>query len=899
MKKFKNLLLVALFFATATIFGQTKITGKVVDETNEPLPGANIVVKGTSNGTTTDFDGKFVLNAKTTTGVIAISYIGYETVEIPFSSAKTNLGTIVLKEGGDLLDEVVIKGLIDVAKDRETPVAVSTIRAAEIQEKLGSQEFPEILNNTPSVYATKSGGGFGDARINIRGFSQENIAVLINGVPVNDMENSRVYWSNWAGIADVTTAMQVQRGLGASKIAISSVGGTINIITKTTDKKEGGRVAATYGNDNYLKTVFSYSTGKNENGFAASFLLSRTAGEGYVDGTEFEGYNYFIGLGWDKGDHDFQFMLTGAPQVHNQRTTSFFNMAELGDYLQYGRRYNYNNGYLNGQEFNWRRNFYHKPVASLNWNWEINDRSTLSTSAYASFGRGGGTGDIGRLPGFKFAGNKIFRDNATGLVMWDKIVKYNQGETVVFSDGNSYTRPNDGGINDSRDNGLTRRASINSHNWFGVLSNFNTELNDNLSLDLGIDLRTYTGKHYRRIDNLLGANGYLDNSNANDPNNLITTTESSELSSLWNVFRNSDSEEKINYYNDGKVRWLGAFGQLEYKDDQISAFVQGAISQQGFKRIDYFNYLDSDPNQETDWQNMIGGNIKGGINWNINENHNIFANSGFYSKQPFFDAVFLNFRNDVNPNVRNEKIVGIEFGYGYRSESVSFNLNAYRTSWKDRFVRVSYRDANGNRGAADITGVEQLHIGIEADLDFKVTERVRLLGMVSIGNWQYTNNVSGTAFDENQVNLGAVDLYLEGVKVGNAAQFTARLGMEFKVTDNIKIDYNQRFIDRLYARVNAEDFGVVDHKGSLQLPGYTLSDLGFSYKYRFGKEDNQSLSFRVNVNNLFNEEYIAESATNYFEGDRGNNETYFGVNTANKVFFGFGRTWNFGVNYRF
>ena len=63
---------------------------------------------------------------------------------------------------------------------------------------------------------------------------------MINGQPVNDMENGWVYWSNWAGLADVTTAMQVQRGLGSSKLAISTVGGTINVVTKTSTAREGG-----------------------------------------------------------------------------------------------------------------------------------------------------------------------------------------------------------------------------------------------------------------------------------------------------------------------------------------------------------------------------------------------------------------------------------------------------------------------------------------------------------------------------------------------------------------------------------------------------------------------------------------------------------------------------------
>ena len=86
------------------------------------------------------------------------------------------------------IEEIVLVGVADIAKHRKTPVAVSTIKETTIIEKLGNQEFPEILNNTPSVYATKAGGGFGDSRINIRGFNQRNIAVMVNGIPINDIK---------------------------------------------------------------------------------------------------------------------------------------------------------------------------------------------------------------------------------------------------------------------------------------------------------------------------------------------------------------------------------------------------------------------------------------------------------------------------------------------------------------------------------------------------------------------------------------------------------------------------------------------------------------------------------------------------------------------------------------
>ncbi len=136
------------------------------------------------------------------------------------------------------IDEVVITGVVDIAKDRKTPVAVSSVKSAQIIERLGNLELPEILNTTPSVYATKSGGGFGDGGITMRGFESRNIAVLVNGMPVNDMESGTVYFSNWTGLSDVTSTIQVQRGLGSSKLAIASVGGTMNFITRSADMKK-------------------------------------------------------------------------------------------------------------------------------------------------------------------------------------------------------------------------------------------------------------------------------------------------------------------------------------------------------------------------------------------------------------------------------------------------------------------------------------------------------------------------------------------------------------------------------------------------------------------------------------------------------------------------------------
>ena len=117
---------------------------------------------------------------------------------------------------------------------------MSTVDPVFIEEKLGTQEFPELLKSTPGVHANKQGGGFGDSEIYMRGFDNSNIAMMVNGVPMNEMEHGGVYWSNWAGLSDVARSIQTQRGLGASKVSAPSVGGTINIVTRNLDAKKGG-----------------------------------------------------------------------------------------------------------------------------------------------------------------------------------------------------------------------------------------------------------------------------------------------------------------------------------------------------------------------------------------------------------------------------------------------------------------------------------------------------------------------------------------------------------------------------------------------------------------------------------------------------------------------------------
>ncbi|GAA4309206.1 TonB-dependent receptor [Pontixanthobacter gangjinensis] len=856
-----------MLFASATIFAQGTITGKVIDSaTDGPLPGANVKVVGTSNGTMTDFDGNFSLEVGKSSGKVVVSFVGFMATEVEFNIAEggtQDLGNIVLGADENALDEIVVTSY-SLAIDRKTPVAVSTIKAGDIALKLGTQEFPEILKNTPGIYATRQGGGYGDARVNIRGFSSENVAVMINGIPVNDMENGRVYWSNWAGLGDVTKTMQVQRGLGASKVAVPSIGGTINIVTKSIDAEEGGNVFAGVGNNGYSKYGMTYSTGVGENGFAATVSAAKIQGDGYVDGTEFSGYNYFVNLSKQiNEDHLLSFNAFGAQQEHGQhytrQTIAEYNRTEAGP-----QRFNADWGYKNGEVYNTAFNFYHKPQMSLNHYWTLSENTEISTALYASFGSGGGR----RTRGDKFSNNDYRLGGFDQPIDFDRIVDENMQLGTLGASDIIY-------------------ASRNSHNWYGVLSTFKNFTTDKLTLSGGIDGRYYVGSHYYEITDLLGGDYWL-NESSSDLNGGTALVVG----------------DKFGKDYDGTVLRGGLFGQAEYDvTDDFNVFMAADISNTSYQVENFMKFEANDPERTSETVDFLGYGIKGGANYNLTSNHNVFANVGYFSKAPFLTNVFQNTTSstEANTDARNEKVFSAELGYGYRGPAFKANVNLYRTSWLDKAI------TNGYPNPADrdmmlfynIAGVNALHQGIELDFSYNVTDRFKVSGMVSLGDWTWTNNVSATLKDQDgaiiyddeedldgdgDLEPRTVNVYSEGLKVGDAAQTTFAVGGSYDFADNstVFVDYN--YAGDMYSSYFVEARNSPGMGNTWEAPEYGLFDFGLRHKFDVGP---LAATFNGKVNNIFDTEYISDA------NDQGN-----GYKDA-QVYYGAGRTYSVSLKLNF
>ena len=788
------------------------------------------------------------------------------------------------------------------AVQRKTPVAVSTVTADEITYKLGGQEFPEILKSTPGVYVTKDGGGFGDAKINMRGFQSANVAVMVNGVPVNDMEWGGVYWSNWAGLSDVTRSMQTQRGLGASKISAPSVGGSVNIVTNGIDAKKGGTFSFGVGNDGLYNLSLSLSTGLTKNGWAMSILAAKRWGDGYIQGTNFEGYNWFVNISKRINDrHQLSLTAFGAPQKHGQRNAlndglTIAEWQKAKNFMGEKDMYRYNASYgfdKNGKQRYSSFNEYHKPQISLNHQWQIDYKSSLSTALYMSIGRGSGYSGQGRTSADRNAWkgtnygilNTTFR-NPDGTFAYDKIQELNAAS-----------------IDGSR---MVMSKSNNNHMWYGLLSTYTNQITPSLELSAGVDVRYYIGEHNNEIIDLYDGKYFIDD---NSRRNVKASDNIAAADPTWQ-YEKLQVGDKVYRDYDGHVHQEGVFAQLEWTRNKLNAFVSGSISNTGYWRYDRF-YYDA-AHAESDHVNFLGYTIKGGANYNITDKHNVFANLGYISRAPFFSGgAFLQSTtsNVTNPDPLNERVFSAELGYGFRSGIFTANLNAYYTLWMDKSFVRSTQMSNGDYARINLGGVDARHMGIELDFSLRPTRWMDITGMLSLGNWIWDSNTKGYIYDsQGQPMTAALDgtvasgimaddhawLFLKqkGIKVGGSAQTTGAIGMTVRPMKGLRVSadwnaYGNNYADFwLGSGLNGNQ--TIEVKDPWRIPWGHQLDLSASYRFKIG---NIFATIYGNVNNVYNYNYIMDAQSDALQEGIWQN--------AYAVMYSFGRTYTVRVKINF
>lgn len=783
-----------------------------------------------------------------------------------------------------------------IARSHETPVSTSTITKNDIEEYLGTQDIPEILKYTPGVHPNKQGGGWGDAEIFMRGFENSNVAVLINGIPTNDMENYSVYWSNWMSLSDVASSIQSQRGISSSKLAVPTIGGAINIVTKTIEVQRGGRLMYLMGNDGYSKQLLTYNSGITETGWAVSLLGSQTSGDGYIQGLGFDSKAYFINISkLINSNHQISIMSFGAPQKHYRRSNALTKSewekvrshysVDKRHWSCYNPDYGFdNNGLRKTNDYE----EYNTPFISLNHVWQISDNSNLSTTLYTLLGKG------------------ISRSGTANGDVYDEYDWYGSDYGIL----NTTFRNSDGTfaynmIEDVNSASITGSQMImtnleTNNRRHGVMSVYSYKLSDYLNLLAGIDMRYYKGRHTNKISDLFGGAYYL------DPERRDVSIENNSIADSEWVNQKLGVGDVVHRDYDAFVTQGGTFAQIEYKKNGFDVYATPSINYTTYSRYDRL-YYDAE-HAKSDVIGFTGGAIRCGANYSFRLHHNIYTNAGFLTRPPIFKSgafMSANTSNVINVEAKNEKAASVELGYGYHNEWIDINFCGYATKWLDKSMTKKGKMTNKKQYYMNMTGVDALHIGLELEAKMVPAKWMEISAMVSIGDWRWdSDNVKAYAYDlmgqpltpeGNETTIGAdnhasATINMKGIHVGGSAQTTGTIDITVKPFDNIKAGITYFVYDRNYAYYSLSGSSLSIGKEMYvsepyKIPTSHFFDAHVTYSIPLR---NSTLSIIGLVHNIFDKYYI-EKAWN-----PSNVSTSMAEINENNVyyFYSFGRTWS-------
>jgi len=789
-----RIIVLFLFIANSFMAQTYSISGKVINgENGKPLMFANIFIKELKKGTVANKKGRFEFK-NVSKGIyhLSVSYLGFQK-KIKLLNLNKNLFVIVKLQPILIeLNETIVKG--KKAKLRKTPIAFSDVRAGKIETNLGSRYITNILESVPGVYVSNEGSGFGDNRLTIRGFNQTDISVMINGIPINNPENGEVYWTNWADLSDVVDYIQVQRGLSAIPYSTSSIGGAINIVTSNGFSKGNKlKIKMELASDNFKKTAITFSEPLFNNSLRIKGLLSYADWNGFAYQTWAKMFTYYFSLSGMFGKNFIEIQFLGSPQKHGQRLTP----QTISTWQKYGLRYNADWGYLHGKPLNLRDNQFNKPSLTIHHIWQASSNFLLTNVLYLSHGKGGG-----HVP--PWSG---FPTTSQGQIDFDKVWEINSHN-----------------IDSTFSKQLHRsvkaiRFTYHIHNWLAFRSDFKYSLN-NLSFTFGVDGYFYKAENYSTLGNLLGGDYYIGSGNVNDnPNRLLKTGD------------------KVDYDADSYANSLGGFSQVEFNTDILNAYLNVSVARTSYDRIDYFNYLNSDPRRETGWKNFTTYTFKTGVNFNIDSKENLFLNFGKFSRAPLSMNVY-NYFNQLYKDVKNEDVISLELGYGLRSNIASLKINLYYTFWKNKAMTFTWKAPNDfSFYYMNIYGARALNKGVEFTGKFNLLRNFSLDAMFSYNYNIWLDDIQAVLRPEGRPRT-EIKFYskVKNQFIGNYPQinaslsFTAKkyLGSNFLFTLNPVYFFHGKFfaqfdpVERYYSNERiqswrAPDFYRVDLHTSLEI----------------------------------------------------------------------------------
>ena len=861
---------------SASSFAQTDISGTVTDNSGEPIPGANILIVGSTSGTTSDFDGNFTFSTDLTgSQVLQVSYLGFTTVDrtIELNGTAMNMD-FVLQEGGQQLDEVVLTASATFRSQKQAPLSISSLKMKEIT-KLSANSQADILRSVPGITA-EGGGGETASNIFVRGLPSGGQYVfnplqydgmpLISSFGLNSSAHD-VYARPDIGFKGV----EFVRGGAAVLYGAGSVAGIINYTSKTGDTNPGNIINMEVANQGRLKTDF-YSGGQlggeDSNTFYAFTGFVRHD-RGPIDvglptkGVQFRGN---IKKKFDNGS----FTIHG--QYINDKAQFYLPLPLSGGSRE---RINGNDGQpveqlltgsLANTSFNTPGGVYNSPIADGvsttggyllgDFNYRFSDDLKLQSKVrYANYKHNfalyvGGNGDNG---------NPITIDNYV-----ESIAPGNQGYSAAYQSGSG------GQVNGSDlviDNlHVDRLRPMTDYSGeINLTKTISTSNGGSHNVTLGSFIARTEAEdvnyQYRVLTEFNNDPRLVNLSYTDADGNNVIYSQGGLYNRIGQTANNFLSQNRVAFYLTDEMifdRWRFDVGfRWESTDGQNN---RGGISSETV-------YDNPDLTTElSDVQSADGTFLRTEVSANawavslaglyeLTETTNLYAN---FSKGYFFPQLrgFAPIPGIENSVYDPENIIQFEAGAKFGNERFSGSVAGYYVGLTDR---VSVRQAIVGGELIDETRAEQntRTIGLEATWDYSLAQYLNLRGTATYQAHEITKNIE---FD--LVNGSSTEANV-GNELARQPNLLGALGLYY---DNSSFDANFGF--------NYTGKKFTDDTNNIELDAITIARLGAGYT--FAKLDNnQSVRLGFSVFNLFDSSGITEG--NPRAGSAGQTESEFFV----------------------
>lgn len=713
------------------------------------------------------------------------------------------------------LQEVAVRA--NFSNEQKTPLNLTTLSPQDIRIHATAPNYVEVMQGVPGVYATASTGNYGDASLNIRGFKQDNIAIMLNGIPIQGLTSGSMYWSNWMGLSDATYAIQIQKGMGSSMLADCAMGGLVNIITKTSSDTPAGEVAMSVTEHGLLKTVLNYSTGRLANGWSANAMVSYTNGNGFVECSHVSTLSYMLSVNKRFGaNHLLSFNAIGSPETHDQRNTELTN-AEVE---QYGVGYSKNWGYLGGKKYSIARNHYYKPYFTLQHIMD-GERFSMKNSLYLAIADGGGRSTVSA----DSKNSIISHQTADGHIDFDAVLAENAAKK------------------DAEGKKVGQHAMIDylsGHTQAGAIASGEYKVSDAFTMLGGLQYQYYDTWSKMKILDLLGSD-YLLYYNA--------------------PYRVGDY---IGARYGRTTHHVSAFVEGKYATDRWNLFLGSTVFNGNYRRHD------DQKGAVSDWAKGWGVSVKGGALYHLikamprsSHSLSLYANAAFNSRLPYAGVYLASSDLSITNDVTNEKNILGELGVRTIWNGGGMELSAYLASWRNKTLTVSIaKRANEAAEKYQVRGLNALHKGVELSALQSICSWLSVKAYAMLASWKWKSSGKGVTYDSySGATLKEYAVYCNNLHVGDAPQ--TQYGAELKALLPIgRQGTGNNFYATLSWNANADMYADFEPSSrtsesegdAYKLPSYHLFDATVGWNGVVSK------SLRMNVfatcTNIFNALYI-------------------------------------------